>query len=152
MSINARFVHINIVTKDIQKLIKFYEKVFGCKETDNKRELKGKWFEEATGIPKGKVKSTHLLMPGYDDNGPTMEIFEFDSVFTGNNKIINSSGLTHIAFLVDDVDNALSEVIAYGGSQLGEKVTTEIPSIGAITFVYAKDPDDNIIELQYWTK
>ena len=66
--------------------------------------------------------------------------------------MINASGFSHIAFIVDNVDLALDEIIAFGGSRLGETVSTEINGIGNIKFVYAKDPDGNIIELQSWKK
>ncbi|HBD92575.1 MAG: hypothetical protein A2015_08455 [Spirochaetes bacterium GWF1_31_7] len=152
MSINARFVHINIVTENVDRLVVFYQKVFGCKKIGSDRDLKGKWFDEATSIPNAHVQGCHLLMPGYDENGPTIEVFSYKTPYTGNNKLINASGFSHIAFIVDNVDLALDEIIAFGGSRLGETVSTEINGIGNIKFVYAKDPDGNIIELQSWKK
>jgi hypothetical protein len=35
---------------------------------------------------------------------------------------------------------------------VGEIVTTNIQDAGSITFVYARDPEGNIIELQKWHK
>lgn len=152
MSISARFVHINVITEDVERLVDFYVKVFGCRKIGSDRNLYGKWFDEATNIPDAHVNGCHLLMPGYDDNGPTIEIFKYSAGYTGNKKVINGSGYAHIAFIVEDVNTALDEVISYGGSRFGEVVTTEISDVGTITFVYAGDPDGNIIELQTWRK
>ncbi|MDP4149104.1 MAG: hypothetical protein Q8927_12755 [Bacteroidota bacterium] len=36
------------------------------------------------------------------------------------------------------------------GDFYGDLVETDIPGAGHLTFVYARDPDGNIIELQHW--
>jgi predicted enzyme related to lactoylglutathione lyase len=51
---------------------------------------------------------------------------------------------------VDDVSEVLARVLQHGGSTLGDLVETDIPGAGHLTFVYAHDPDGNIIELQNW--
>lgn len=87
----------------------------------------------------------------FDESGPTLEIFQYSPQIEDKNKAINGQGFSHIAFAVDDVDSALALVKREGGSQIGEVVTTEIAQTGKITFVYAKDPEGNIIELQKWS-
>ena len=47
---------------------------------------------------------------------------------------------------MDDVEDALDVVLSEGSGQLGKVVTKEIPEVGTLTFVYAKDPEGNIIE------
>ena len=42
----------------------------------------------------------------------------------------------------------LNAVIEAGGGKLSEIIHQDIPRIGKITFVYAKDPEGNFIELQ----
>jgi predicted enzyme related to lactoylglutathione lyase len=51
---------------------------------------------------------------------------------------------------VDDVEMIAKRAISNGGSQLGEIVTEHIPKSGTIVFVYVRDPEGNIIELQNW--
>jgi predicted enzyme related to lactoylglutathione lyase len=62
--------------------------------------------------------------------------------------VANRMGLGHLAFSVDNVTEILEEVITKGGKALGEVVKREIPGYGTITFVYATDPEGNIVEIQ----
>jgi len=54
----------------------------------------------------------------------------------------------HIAFAVDDVDDALSSVIAGGGSAVGDIAMTESHGAPSFRVAYARDPEGNIVELQ----
>ena len=45
MSINARYVHTNLIAEDWKKLAGFYEEVFGCKIVPPERDFKGKEIE-----------------------------------------------------------------------------------------------------------
>jgi len=64
---------------------------------------------------------------------------------------VNHCGFGHIAFAVDDVDQALQAVIAAGGGVVGKIATTELPGVGVLRVVYARDPEGNIVELQKWS-
>ncbi len=44
----------------------------------------------------------------------------------------------------------LDRMISAGGRALGEISTAEVSGKGQVEFVYAADPDGNIIELQRW--
>jgi len=50
---------------------------------------------------------------------------------------------------VDDVEATLAEVIREGGSKVGELVAA-YPDGKEAVFVYTRDPEGNIIELQSW--
>jgi predicted enzyme related to lactoylglutathione lyase len=63
----------------------------------------------------------------------------------------NQCGFGHIAFAVDDVDEALRAVVAAGGSTVGNAVSTEVDDVGILRVVYARDPEGNIVELQNWS-
>jgi hypothetical protein len=41
-------------------------------------------------------------------------------------------------------------VVSHGGGLVGEVASAEVPGVGLLTFVYAADPEGNIIELQAW--
>jgi len=62
------------------------------------------------------------------------------------------SGLTVKAKYVHTNLVAYDTVLAAGGRKLGDIVSVEIPGAGKITFVYAADPEGNIIELQEWAR
>ena len=63
----------------------------------------------------------------------------------------NRLGFGHLAFHVDDVRAILGKVIEYGGSKLGEVVIKNVDGVGTLTFVYATDPEGNILEIQNWS-
>lgn len=149
---NVKYVHTNIVSKDWNKLAEFYEAVFGCKRILPERDMSGQWIEDGTGIINAHIKGAHLRLPGYGDIGPTLEIFQYNKYEKSELKKINEIGFVHIAFHVDDVEKSLDEVLFHGGSQLGKVVIKEISEVGKLTFVYTKDPEGNIIELQNWEK
>jgi predicted enzyme related to lactoylglutathione lyase len=149
MAIESRFIHTNIIALDWKRLAAFYEDVFGCTPVPPERALSGKWLEGATGVPGAQIHGIHLRLPGYGEDGPTLEIFQYNQVEKRGITAINRPGFAHIAFTVDDVESSRDAVVAAGGGVLGELVSTDIPGAGTISFVYATDPEGNIIELQH---
>lgn len=143
-----KYIHTNIVSNDWKKLAKFYETVFKCERVLPERNLKGKWIDEGTGINGVHIEGVHLRLPGYGENGPTLEIFQYNKTFEPLNKQINRQGFGHIAFRVKNVEEILNSVIKNGGGKLSDIMRKEIVGLGKIIVVYAKDPEGNFIELQ----
>ena len=81
---------------------------------------------------------------------PTLEIFSYDSMEDACHQI-NRCGIAHLAFEVDDVEETLSLLLEKGGSQVGELVKTAYKDGRNAVFVYAADPEGNILELQSWS-
>jgi predicted enzyme related to lactoylglutathione lyase len=152
MNLNPKYIHTNIIAKDWKKLADFYIEVFNCVPVPPERFLKGKWIEDATGIKNVEINGIHLQLPGYNQNPPTLEIFQYSSSLDNNAKSINCSGFAHIAFHVEDVNKQVQLILENGGTLLGEIVTRKIENVGIITFVYSRDPEGNIIEIQKWSK
>ncbi len=146
-----RYVHTNIIARDCEKLIGFYKEVFGCKSIGEKRDLKGEWLDKLTGIPNAHIVGEHLVMPGYDSDHPTLEIFSYDHMNGEMDHPINSYGIAHLAFEVDDVEETLKKVKEKGGGTVGELVHADYEDGRRATFVYATDIEGNILELQSWT-
>ncbi len=147
-----RYVHTNIIAKDWRRLSLFYQRVFECKPVLPQRDLQGDWLDKLTGIKNAHITGEHLVLPGYEEGLPTLEIFSYDEVNLSNSKILNGIGLAHLAFEVDDVLAILEKIKKEGGGQVGELVKTQYPNNITATFVYAKDLEGNIIELQSWDK
>ena len=146
----TKYVHTNIISKDWKKLVDFYMKVFDCKPMPPERNLEGDWLEKGTRVKNAALKGMHLLLPGFEKNGPTLEIFQYSQNET---KLIpsvaNREGYGHIAFHVDNVEAMLEKMILFGGSKIGEVVHKEFAR-GTLIFTYAADPEGNLIELQTW--
>ena len=81
---------------------------------------------------------------------PTLEIFSYDSMEEAC-RHINRCGIAHLAFEVDDVEETLRLLLEKGGTQVGELVKTAYEDGRNAVFVYAADPERNIIELQSWS-
>ena len=144
-----RYAHTNLIAKDWQKLSHFYQSVFGCIPDGAGRNLSGRWIEQLTGLKDVRIEGEHLRLPGYDENGPTLEIFSYSSAVSQQNEI-NGYGFSHIAFEVKDVDSTVEILQNHGGSLLGAVVKQDYGPMGTGTFVYAKDPEGNIVEIQSW--
>ena len=67
-----------------------------------------------------------------------------------NRRPPNKRGFSHIAFEVDDVQTTLNMIEQLGGEANGHITKRTVVGVGEITFVYARDPEGNLIELQRW--
>lgn len=148
----AKYVHTNLIVKNWKKLSTFYQEVFGCLPVPPSRDLSGEWVDKATGLQSVHITGEHLLLPGYGDGGPTLEIFSYEDMPEHLELSPNTPGFGHIAFSVNDVIATAKAVFELGGSAVGKLTIQEIPDLGVITFQYLTDPEGNIIEIQKWEK
>jgi catechol 2,3-dioxygenase-like lactoylglutathione lyase family enzyme len=146
----AKYKHTNIISSNWQSLSRFYQEAFGCIPVPPQRDLSGKWLEAGTGVKGARFAGIHLRLPGYGENGPTLEIYQYSENLAKSFPAANREGFGHIAFEVDDVRKAAKEVLEHGGARIGEIASKEIEGVGFLTFVYLADPEGNIIELQAW--
>ncbi len=150
MALAARYGHTNLIAADWRRLAAFYESVFGCVPVLPERDLGDAALERGTGIANARLTGVHLRLPGYGENGPTLEIFTYnlnDPVGAG---MPNRTGFGHIAFVVPDVGLAREAVLQAGGSDHGAIVTTQAGQC-SVTWVYMRDLEGNLIELQAWS-
>lgn len=148
---SIRYVHTNIIAKDWRSLSHFYQSVLQCAPVPPPRSLSGDWLERGTGVPGAALEGEHLRLPGCGADGPTLEIFSYPTSLEKPEPRANRRGLSHLAFLVDDVQTVLQSVLAAGGQPIGEVVSADVAGKGRLTFAYATDPEGNIIELQAWS-
>jgi catechol 2,3-dioxygenase-like lactoylglutathione lyase family enzyme len=148
---SARFGHVNLTGADWRRLAEFYRDLFGLEVVPPERDYRGPDLDRATGIRGAHLEGAHLRLPGLGADGPTLEIYQYDTVEAGRPPRADRAGWGHIAFQVHDVPAALDACKAAGGGQLGEVVTLTTSDGRHVTWVYATDPDGNIIELQAWS-
>ncbi|MHC5012514.1 MAG: VOC family protein, partial [Planctomycetota bacterium] len=101
-------------------------------------------------VPEASLEGVHLTLPGHGPDGPTLEIFTYGTTEDRPEGAPNARGLGHLAFEVDDVAGALADVLAHGGRAVGEVTEREVQGVGRLTFVYARDPEGNVLEIQAW--
>jgi predicted enzyme related to lactoylglutathione lyase len=149
---NAKYVHTNLIAQGWRKLADFYTHVFGCVFAPPERDYSGDLLDAGTGLKNARLRGVHLRLPGYGENGPTLEIYSYDDMGDALPTVVNRPGYGHIAFEVDDVVAAREEVLANGGHSVGEVVTLTTATVARVTWCYVTDPEGNVIELQSWSK
>src|SRR5258706_7822066 len=149
-STGIRYAHTNVMANDWERLQDFYVQVFGCEPISSERDHKGPLFEALTGLPGGSFRGRHLRLPGHGERGPTLEIFQSNQNDPSLPPRLVRPGFAHIAFEVPDVPAKRAEVLKWGGRDVGQLVTLDIPGAGKLTLIYMTDPEGNIIELQRW--
>ena len=150
MNIRAKYTHTNLIAEDWRALANFYQSIFECVPVPPERDFQGEKLEAGTAIPGIHLRGAHLRLPGYDDNGPTLEIFNYNILEQRAKTAVNRPGFGHIAFSVDDVAGAQTTVLQAGGSVVGDIVTLQVATGAKVTWCYVTDPEGNIIELQSW--
>jgi predicted enzyme related to lactoylglutathione lyase len=152
MRIAAKYVHTNLIARDWRALASFYQQLFGCIPVPPERDFQGEELEAGTGISGAHLRGVHLRLPGYRDNGPTLEILNYNTLENRGGTAVNRPGFGHIAFSVDDVAAAQKAVLQAGGHAVGEIVSLQVATGATVTWCYVTDPEGNIIELQSWSK
>ena len=147
-----KYVHTNIISEDWRALAHFYTEVFDCQLVPPERNQSGKWLDTCTGVVNAQIKGVHLRLPGYGEEGPTLEIYSYSEMKEKLLPLANRKGYGHIAFEVADVASTLQQVLKYGGKSVGEISGKSVKGVGYITVVYAQDPEGNILELQNWNR
>lgn len=145
-----RYAHTSIVSHNWTALADFYVKAFDCKIIPPIRNQSGQWLERGTGVENAKLEGAHLLLPGHGASGPTLEIYQYEEIKDQSDISPNQRGFTHIAFEVESVEETLRNMEQNGGNSFGQITKKEVPGVGEITFVYTRDPEGNLIELQSW--
>ena len=148
----TKFAHTNLVAKDWKQLAAFYRDVFGCEPVPPQRDLSGEWLDKALGLSGAHIRGIHLRLPGYGSDGPTLELFQYDSMPPHAQVHPNMPGFSHISFAVEDVQATAQAILEHGGTAVGELTVRELPGVGLLTFQYLADPEGNIIEIQHWSK
>ena len=144
-----RFTHVNILAADWDALARFYEDIFGCVRIPPERRISDPWLTRGTGVPGASLRGLKLTLPGCGADGPLLEIFQFSEEEEKHPPRANRRGFGHLAFEVEDVAGTLARIVAGGGSALGE-VTAHEDERGRFTFVFAADPEGNVVELTNW--
>lgn len=131
----------------------FYIDVFDCVAVPSMRDMSGEWLEKGTGVRNARLRGIHLRLPGYAENGPTIEVFSYGEMLEkAGEPRANRKGFGHLAFEVDDVNAMVRRVIRHGGKMLGHVSTTKVEGVGTLIFAYTTDPEDNIVEVLRWER
>ena len=142
----SSFLHVGLTVSDFDRSVAFYEKYFGF-ELEFKRTFSPEFI--------AAKKSLYRLEPGnfahfgflHSPDGVVIELFEFDSQAEPEAAVWNRPGFHHICLKVDDVIAKCEELKADGYELFFEPDFRGDPANNQY-WVFLKDPDGNMIELQ----
>ena len=143
-----KFSHINLISKDWKKLAQFYIKVFNCKMILPQKNYSGNWLSGGTGLNNVKVQGAHLSLPGFDQNGPMLELLQYDKLLQSEKRSPNHTGIGNLSFRVESLEETIEKALQFGAEIQGKISSTHIEHIGQLSFIYLRDPEGNLIELQ----
>jgi len=122
----TKFVYVGIRVKELQRSIDFYTKLLGMKVVSRHK------------IEQTKGEIVNLK----SENGDfTLELNYYEKDSPYNTEYLVGEGLDHLAFNVDDLDNALEEARLAGHPKI-----LELKS-GNTRWAYIEDPNGIWIEL-----
>ena len=121
--------HVSLNVKDIRASTEFYGKVLG--------------FRQMETVPFDGFSLVYFQIPG----GGRLELFDYGGKNPASRRDETEAGLRHLAFEVDDVDEAARRLAA-----AGVKITlppTDLPTLGSRAILFL---DPNGVTLEYCQK
>ena len=137
----AGFHHAAVVVPDLDKAVRFYCALAGYEKVRESRWDSVSDFNRIIGLTDSSARFCMLA-----GAGGYLELFEYEQPqSTANPGLLNAAdyGIRHLCFQVEDVEQALAQVIELGGGKMNDPVTNELE----ITCVYCRDPFGNLLEL-----
>ncbi|MGV2052192.1 VOC family protein [Agrobacterium sp. 22-209-1] len=140
-----RLAHINLVARDAKSLATFYVNVMKCDVLREPKTLSGEKVSRGNGLSDSEILTIWLKFPGLE--WPFLEIHEHRVTLHRDLPRVNEPGFGHLAFQMEDINNALSHIIEAGGAQIGQITDFGTPGMPYL-IAYARDPEGNVLELE----
>lgn len=133
--------HIGFTVPNLDEAVDFFVKVIGCEPFYELGPFQsnGDWMQTQLNLhPRAVMKRLKFLRCG---NGSNFEIFEYSAPGQRLEQPRNSDiGGHHLAFYVDDMDEAIAYLKANGVRVLGEPVVREEGPSAGQTWIYFLTP------------
>lgn len=133
--------HVGIVVKDLAKTTDFWVDLIGFELHIDAREI-SPYIDELLGIANPELRTVKLI----DENGFIIELLEFANHPTKDSWEGNlaTTGLTHIALTVSDLESLISKL-----TENNYKFISEIKNSpnGAVKVVFVTGPEGLMLEL-----
>lgn len=139
----ARFDHVNIRVRDLDRAVRFYSEAFGLTVL-LREELSGGWFDAIRGTD-GAVADCAILVNG--DHSLRVEMLCFAEPAPGPGGL-DDVGIGHFAITVDDIQAVRDRAIRAGAVPVGAVVDVPRAILPAgKRMCYLRDPDGILLEL-----
>ena len=136
--------HTGITVSDIERSLAFWQDVLGF-ELSHRAHQKGELAEQITGVIGAEILIAVLKAPGHK-----IELLEYRAPpdrERQNNLRPCDLGAAHIALTVDNLDEVLERISAFGWKTAGEPQTLTVGPNSGKRVIYVRDPDATTIEL-----
>ncbi len=136
--------HTGITVSDIERSLTFWQDVLGF-ELSHRAHQKGELAEQITGVIGAEILIAVLKAPGHK-----IELLEYRAPpdrERQNNLRPCDLGAAHIALTVDNLDEVLDRIAAFGWKTAGEPQTLTVGPNSGKRVIYVRDPDGTTIEL-----
>ena len=136
-----RVRHVGVVVKDLAKAIDFWTNLIGFKLHVDAKEL-SPYIDELLGMKNPELRTIKL----FDENSFILELLEFANYpgkdnWEGN---LASTGLTHIALTVDNLDSLTSKLKKNNFEFVSNVMNS--PN-GLVNVVFVRGPEGLMLEL-----
>ncbi|WP_160179787.1 VOC family protein [Paraglaciecola mesophila] len=141
--------HFGFTVPNMDEAVTFYEEVIGCEgffSIGPFGPFEDDWMTTNLNVNKEAViKSAYMVRCG---NGTNFEIFEYTSPDQNTTYVKNSDyGGNHIAFYVEDIDDAVAYLKKHGVQVLGEPKTFTDTGMEGLSWVYFLAPWGQQLEI-----
>jgi glyoxylase I family protein len=143
----ARLFHVNVNCSDLERSRRFYTEGLGL-DIGARTAPEVAQPGEAFGLDRARWDASILLGPrGYDGGAIDLLQWHEPKPTGAAPTALTQTGFQRLGIRVPDLDAAMSQVRALGGSVWSEPVVHKIPSGGEVRIVFVGDPDGTAIEL-----
>jgi catechol 2,3-dioxygenase-like lactoylglutathione lyase family enzyme len=134
--------HVGIVVSDLSRALSFYVGALGM-ELGSGGEESGPELERILGIAGVRIWTQKLLSKKRDTRIELIEFLHPERI-SSPPKQIGSSGITHIAITVNDIDGLYRAMCAAG---IEFVAPPELAASGVAKVAFCRDVDGNLLEL-----
>lgn len=143
-NVKIKYSHVGVCVSDLQKSMKFYSEGLGFTEGPIIRDENG--INALIGIPENLSLTCQFMTL----DALTIELINFQNpalIAATTPRPMNQTGLTHLSFLVKDVDAVAASLEKLGGRKLQSTRITDRRDGITGEIVFCLDPDGTRIEL-----
>ncbi len=134
-----RLTHLGLCVSDLERSLAFYTRVLGFAEVGRFVDDQG-YGGKLLELPEARMTAVYLERDGW-----RIELLYYAQpghIGTPERRPMNQIGLTHLSFVVEDLDETCAAIAAHGGAVV-EETRLEMQSRA----IFATDPDGIRLEI-----
>lgn len=139
--------HVNIVVRDLDAAIVFFEKIGFKKNAD--KELSGEWIDKVVGLSGAKARFASMELEDGQTVVELLTYYEPQNEAPQTKGLANESGYRHIGIDVDDIDAWHKKLVDEGIECFSE--VQEVPNYKNKRLFYFRGPEGIIVEFMQFS-